>query len=82
MTREEFFRLMSKKLLEIKAIVDNFEEGCEYLTMSIVGDHVSFNNDPKKENSYGFWFRIGQDIENGEIHGDGRNNWIADDEEF
>ena len=80
MTKEEYFRKMANLLMQVKALADDYEEGCEYLAMRIVGNHISFNNDPQKDDAYGFWFNAGQDIENGMIENDGGlYDWVADE---
>lgn len=81
MTKEQYFRKMASLLMQVKAVVDDYEEGCEYLRMSIMGNHISFSNDPNKKDAYGFWFNAGQDIENGAVvSNSGRYSWIADEE--
>ena len=71
---------MAHLLMAIKAAADNYEEGCEYLNIGIVGNHISIGNNPEKEGYYSFWFTAGDDIDNAEIVdsiNDSSMSWIS-----
>lgn len=76
MKKEEYFRKMASLLMQIKAVADNYEEGCEYLCMCINDGHLSFHNNMDNENHYHFWFEAGTDFENGKILVDDCCSWI------
>ena len=80
MNKEEYFRAVGKKLLEIKALADEYEGGCDYLSLAIINGHLTFDNSLDKDH-YDFFFNIGDDIEE-EVIEDGHMNWIRPAEEF
>lgn len=68
MTREEYFRAVARKIMEIKALADNYEEGNERLDIWVTKAGITIANGKDSENHYSFMVPTGCDIENGEIY--------------
>ena len=84
MTTEEYFRKMASLLMQIKALADNYEEGCETLYIYINDGLIFVGNDSSDGDNYAFSFRAGKDFENGKIERMKFDHWndyrIVDEE--
>lgn len=69
MTREEYFRAVARKVMEIKALADNYEEGNDRLDIWVNEKGIRIANG----SNYDLLVPVGADIENGEIY-----EWMKD----
>lgn len=69
MTREEYFRAVARKVMEIKALADNYEEGNDRLDIWVNDKGIRIANGA----NYDLLVPLGADIENGEIY-----EWMKD----